>query len=294
MKKFGGHSMVAPLCRVIVKRPSEAFGSHEQIDSQWNALGYSAPPDLGAACREHEALVGVLQRENVEVLTLPADARTGLDSLYTHDPGLITDEGMIVFQTGKLARRGEGPALAAALVSWGVPVFGTLDGEATAEGGDLVWLDRETLLAGRGFRTNASGIARLRELLSPLGVRVMEVPLPYGDGPDECLHLMSFMSLLDDDLAVVSRSLMPVPLFEYLTARGIELIDIPVNEYRTQACNVLAVAPRRVVMLAGNPVTRVRLEAVGCEVTEIVGEEISLKGAGGPTCLTRPVWRSKV
>jgi N-dimethylarginine dimethylaminohydrolase len=243
------------------------------------------------ATKEHRRLVELLREAGVEILTLPVDDRTGLDSVYVHDPGLMTDRGMIVFQTGKVARRGEGPALRDALAAFGVPVAGTIGGDATVEGGDLVWLDPRTLLAGRGFRTNAAGVARLRELLAPMEVDVVEVPLPYDSGPDECLHLMSFISMLDDQLAVVCRRLLPVPLFELLQDRGIALVDIPAGEYGTQACNVLAIAPRKVLMLAGNPVTRGRLEAAGCEVAEYPGDEISFKGAGGPTCLTRPVWR---
>jgi N-dimethylarginine dimethylaminohydrolase len=283
--------MVAPLRRVIVKSPREAYGDESRIRREWSALGYTAPPDAAGAANEHGRLVELLRDAGADVLMLPADSRTGLDSVYVHDPGLMTDAGMIVFQTGKPARRGEGPALAAALRAFGVPVVGTIGGEATAEGGDLVWLDSQTLLAGRGFRTNAAGIARLRELLAPMAVEVVEVPLPYDRGPDECLHLMSFISMLDDDLAVVCQRLLPVPLFEMLTERRVTLVDIPDGEYPTQACNVLAVAPRKVVMLAGNPVTRARLEAAGCDVAEYRGEEISLKGAGGPTCLTRPIWR---
>jgi N-dimethylarginine dimethylaminohydrolase len=228
----------------------------------------------------------------VEVLELPADDRTGLDSLYAHDPVLITDRGAVIFQTGKIARRGEGPAFADALRAWDVPILGTIDGPATAEAGDMVWLDRDTLLVGRGFRTNALGIERLADLLRPLGVTVIPVELPYWNGPQDVLHLMSFISLLDDDLAVVYRRILPVPLFELLAVEGVQLVDVPDQEYDSMGCNVLAVSPRNVVMVAGNPVTRSRLETAGCKVTEFDGSEICIPGAGGPTCLTRPLLRS--
>jgi N-dimethylarginine dimethylaminohydrolase len=214
-----------------------------------------------------------------------------LDSLYTHDPILITDAGAVILQTGKPERRGEGPAFADACKDWGIPILGTVDGDATAEAGDMIWLDSGTLLVGRGFRTNAASIESLRRLLKPLGVMVVPVELPYWKGPQEVLHLMSFMSLLDHDLAVVYRRLLPVPLFELLTARGIQLVDVPEPEYDTMGCNVLAVAPRRVVMLSGNPTTRSRLEYAGCAVTEFAGQEICIPGSGGPTCLTRPLLR---
>jgi N-dimethylarginine dimethylaminohydrolase len=289
--RFGSQSMIAPLRRVIVKRPEEAFRSREEIARQWEPLGYLAPPDLGRAAEEHHRLVALLEAAGAEVLALPADPRTGLDSLYTHDPAIVTEEGAVILQTGKTARRGEGPALADALRGWGVSVLGVVDGAATAEGGDLLWLDRSTLVAGRSFRTNAAGIRALRSILAPLRVEVLEMHLPSFRGPAEVLHLQSLVSLLDERLAVVYRPLLPVPFVELLAERGVEMIDIPEDELRTQGCNVLALAPRQVVMLRGNSGTRARLEKAGCSVQELDGEEIAVKGSGGPTCLTRPLLR---
>jgi arginine deiminase len=286
----GSQSMVSPLRRVVVKRPEEAF---RHIAAEWQDLNYTRPPDLQKSAEHHRRFVTLMRNAGAEVLELPADDRTGLDSLYAHDPVLVTDRGAVIFQTGKVARRGEGPAFADAFKNWNVPILGTIDGDATAEAGDMVWLDHDTLLVGRGFRTNAAGIRRLSQLLAPGGVTVIPVELPYWNGPQDVLHLMSFISLLDDDLAVVYRRLLPVPLFELLTQRGIQLVDVPEEEYESLGCNVLAVAPRRVIMVAGNPVTRQRLEAAGCVVSEFEGSEISLPGAGGPTCLTRPLFRSR-
>jgi arginine deiminase len=284
-------SMVARLRRVIVKRPEEAFRSKENIEREWKVLNYTRPPALNRAGRDHQHFVSLMSEAGAEVLYLPADDRTGLDSLYAHDPMLMTDAGAIIFQTGKLARRGEGPAAADALKHWDVPILGIVDGAATAEAGDMVWLDRQTLLVGRGFRTNAAGIARLVELLQPRGVKVVPVELPYWNGPGDVLHLMSFISLLDHDLAVVYRRLLPVPLFELLNSRGVQLVDVPEEEYDSLGCNILALSPRHVVMVSGNPLTRTRLEAAGCKVVEFDGSEICFPGAGGPTCLTRPILR---
>jgi N-dimethylarginine dimethylaminohydrolase len=203
----------------------------------------------------------------------------------------LKNDGAIILQTGKPARRGEGPAVADALAAWGIPVLGVVDGPGTAEAGDMVWLDAETLLVGRGFRTNAKGIQRLSELLRPLGARVIPVELPYWKGPGEVLHLMSFISLVDTHLAVVYRKLMPVPLFELLDERGMQFVDVPDEEYESLGCNALAVSPRNVIVVSGNPITRARLGAAGCRVSEFDGNEICLPGAGGPTCLTRPLNR---
>ena len=195
--------MVAPLRRVIVKRPEQAFRSRGRVEREWKRFAYTRQPDLARAAQDHERFVLLMAQAGAEVLYLPDDDRTGLDSLYTHDPVLVADRGAVIFQTGKIERRGEGPAFADAFRGWDVPILGFIDGAATAEAGDMIWLDHDTLLAGRGFRTNAAGIQRLAELLVPLGVTVIPVELPYWNGPQDVLHLMSFISLLDADLAVV-------------------------------------------------------------------------------------------
>jgi len=283
--------MVGPLRAVVVKRPEQAFRGASAINAEWKELGFTRPPNLEAAAREHRQLVSLLEAAGARVYFLPEDSRTNLDSIYVHDPVLITNAGAVILQTGKVARRGEGPAMQDALNGWGVPILGTIEGGATAEAGDMIWLDSRTLLVGRGFRTNQAGIEWLSLLLQPLDVTVIPVPLPYWTGPEDMLHLMSFMSLLDTNLAVVYRKLLPVPLYELLVERGVTLVDILEDEYMTLGCNVLAVAPRRVVMASGNPITRSRLERAGCTVSEFDGSEICIPGAGGPTCLTRPLLR---
>lgn len=287
----GGQSMVAPLKRVIVKRPQEAFVSADRIGEQWEDLAYTGPPDLERASAQHRKFVSFIGEAGAEVLCLPEDDRTGLDSMYAHDAGIMTDAGAVIFNTGKPQRRGEGAALADALEKWDVTILGRIEAPATAEGGDTLWLDPRTLAVGRGFRTNAAAIEALRRLLQPKEIEVIDFHLSYGNGPGEVLHLQSFISLLDENLAVVHRRLLPVPLYEWLEVRGTTLIDIPEEEVATQACNILTLAPRKVLMIAGNTTTRDRMKAQGCTVYEFEASDISLKGLGGPTCLTRPVLR---
>jgi arginine deiminase len=229
--------MVAPLRTVIVKRPEEAFRSSDDIARQWRDLNFLRPPDLETSSRQHHQFVSLLKAAGATVMSLPADDRTGLDSLYTHDPVLVTNRGAIVLQTGKPARRGEGPAFADALKNWNVPILGTIEGRGTAEAGDMVWLDEGTLLVGRGFRTNAAGVDALTRMLGPFGITVISIQLPYWNGPQEVLHLMSLISLLDDDLAVGYRRLLPVPVMEVLTEKRVQLVDIPEEEFETLGCN---------------------------------------------------------
>ncbi len=283
--------MVAPLKSVVVKRPEAAFRSRDSIAGQWKALGYARPPDLARAAAQHRRFVSILEDAGAEVRSLPGDDRGSLDSVYVRDPVLIADAGAVILRMGKEARRGEPAAMARTLEDWGVPILGRLQDPASAEAGDMVWLDSTTLVVGRGFRTNDAGIEQVARILAPYGVNVMPVHLPYGNGPGEVLHLMSLISPLDTDLALVYRRWLPVPLFELLDRSGYALVDVADDEYDSLGPNVLALAPRDVVMVAGNPVTRSRLEYAGCRVTEFDGSDICVPGAGGPTCLTRPLRR---
>ena len=283
------------LRHVAVKHPRDAFVSDEVIASQWASHGFTAPPDFVAACREYDAFVDVLVRHGAEATFLPADAGTTIDSLYARDASLVTPGGLVLCVMGKPARHGEPAAqrhaFASAARPWTV-VAGAIEAPGRIEGGDVVWLDDQTVAVGRGYRTNAEGIRQFAEILGPR-IYVMEVPLPHWKGPGDVMHLMSLISPVDRDLAVVYSRLLPVPFYEWLLARGFTLVDTPDEEFDSMATNVLALAPRQCVMLAGNPRTRAALERAGAAVVEYRGVEISVKGAGGPTCLTRPLVRER-
>lgn len=282
---FGAQSMVAPLRRVLVRAPDEAFGRADP--RRWH---YAGPVNLARAREEHAAFVAVLRGAGAEVIGHTEPLPDHADAIFPHDPALVTDRGAILLRMGKALRLGEEAALGRALEGAGVPLVGRLDGAAMAEGGDCLWLDRSTLAVGLGFRTNRQGVEQLRHLLGP-GIEIVEVQLPWYEGPDACLHLMSLISLVADDLAVVYPPLLPVPFRQRLERMGMRFVEVPEREFPTLAANVLALSPGRCLMLEGNPVTQSRLEAAGCVVATYRGEEISLKAEGGPTCLTRPVWR---
>lgn len=284
---FGSQSMIGPLRRVLVKRPDQAFGDADP--ARWH---YTSRPDLDEALREHDALVEILTEAGAEVINHPEPQPDCADAIFVFDPALVTDRGAVILRMGKEQRRGEEAAMARRFQEIGVPILGELEAPATAEGGDLLWIDSNTLAVGQGFRTNAEGLRQLREILT--GIDVLPVDLPYFTGPEACLHLLSLISIVDRDLAVVYPPLMPVSFWQLLQDRGFRLVEVPEEEFPTMGPNVLALAPGRCLMLEGNPETRRRLERAGCEVMTYRGREISLKAEGGPTCLTRPVWRLPV
>jgi dimethylargininase len=257
----------------------------------WAQYGWRAAPDPGRAAVEHAAFRGSLADTGAEVVVGSTPVPGDPDAIYAYDPTLPTDAGVIVLRPGKPGRRVEPEALEADLVSAGLSVLGRLTTPATAEGGDMFWLDERTLLVGRGYRTNDDGIAQIRDLLRD-EVDLLAFDLPHHRGPDECLHLMSFISPLDRHLAVVFPPMAPVRLLDLLRDRGVSVIEVPDEEYDSQGPNVLALGPRIALALDGNPETRRRMEAAGVDVRTFAGQEISRKGDGGPTCLTRPLERT--
>ena len=283
-------SEVDRLIRVAVKHPRDAFVDAATIGRQWKDLRFSAPPDLDRAAREHDRFVEALHAAGATVHSLPRDEETTLDSIYVRDASIVCEKGLILCQMGKPQRAGEPAAQERALDGGHMPVCGRIAPPGSAEGGDVVWLDARTFVVGRGYRTNADGIRQLRAILGD-GVEVVEVPLPHWRGQQDVMHLMSLISPVDHDLAVVYSPLLPVPFREWLLDRGIRLVEVPDEEFESMGTNVLALAPRRCLMLSGNPRTRAALERAGADVIEYQGTEISVKGAGGPTCLTRPLER---
>ncbi len=288
-RNYGSQSMVAPLRTVLVKRPEGAFAVSDP--AMWH---YTARPDLAIAQQEHDALVALLRQGGAEVVYHEEPQPDHADAIFAFDPAIVTDHGAIILSMGKPQRRGEEAAMARRFEQLRVPILYTLHGEARAEGGDLLWVDHDTLAIGLGFRTNVEGARQLRDALSGIGVRVIPVELPYFNGPDACLHLLSLISMVDDNIAVVYPPLMAVPFWQELQQRDFKLIAIPEEEFPTLGSNVLALAPRKCLMLEGNPVTKRLLEEAGCEVVTYKGNEISLKAEGGPTCLTRPILREYV
>ena len=276
--------MTATLRRVLVRAP------RPEDRAAWRAYGWRGEPDPVRMVDEHEAFRALLADAGAEVVAGQTSIGLCPDQIYVHDPALVTDRGAVLLRPGKEGRRIEVDAMAVDMVEVGLPLAARLEAPATAEGGDMLWLDERTLLVGRGYRTNDDGVRALADALPDIEVAVFD--LPHLRGPGEVLHLMSLLSLLDVDLAVAYPPLMPVRLVELLAKRGVELVEVPDEEYGTMGPNVLALAPRMALALEGNPETRRRMERAGVDVRVYRGDEISRKGDGGPTCLTRPLLRA--
>jgi dimethylargininase len=283
-RRYGAQSMTAPLIDVLVKRPGAAFG--RAFDDP--AHGFLYRSDLEVARREHDAFVEVLASLGPTVHVLEEELDDP-DLVYTFDPLLVSDAGAIPLRPGKPNREGEPAVLERWTQAAGIPTVGRIEVPGTVEGGDTFWLRPDLFCIGRTLRTNGSGVAQLADIVGG-DVRVFDVP--YWKGPAELIHLLSVISPVADDLAVVYLPLLPVGLWELLRDLDIRLVEVPDDEFSTLGCNVLAVRPGVVILAEGNPVTSAALAAAGCEVHTYPALQIGINGSGGPTCMTRPILRA--
>ena len=308
--------MVGALQRVLVCSPRLAGWNQPEHAARWRDLGFHHAPDFAAAQAQHEALCRELEAAGAEVIEAPPAPDLSLDAVYTHDASLATDFGLIVMRPGKPNRIAEGRNHGSFCTHLGIPTLAKIVSPGTTEAGDILWLEGKmpegkrlegkqlegrtptgmtlepkTLLVGHGYRTNAAGIAQLRTLLAPKGIEVLSAPLPHGPGPSACLHLMSLISLLDEQTALVDLPWLAVETVELLKSRGYNFIEIDSSERDTLACNVLALGGKRLLAIEENHKTNARLRQAGFDVRTFPGSELCINGSGGPTCLTRPLLR---
>lgn len=291
MSKTTHHSEFLQLKKVYLKSAVDAFISEEVVVSQWDELNYLSKPNFNGALKEYTAFKSIFENNGIETQFFPSNEEVKMDSIYCRDASIATDFGIIICNMGKEGRIHEPNAQLQAYQKNNISVLGHIQSPGTLEGGDVAWLDTKTLAVGHTYRTNEEGIKQLKSLLEPKGVEVIVVDLPHYKGKEDVFHLMSILSPVDTNLAVVYSPLMPIKFRNELLNRGFELVEVPEEEFESMGCNVLAISPRNSVMVDGNPTTKSLLINAGCNVTTYAGKEISVKGGGGPTCLTRPLAR---
>jgi len=285
--------MVDPLRRVIMKSPVTAWKNTNNVKKYWKDLHFISQPKFDKAVLQYNQLTSLIKSFGAEILMLPKNDETNLDSIYTHDAGIATSEGIIICNMGKKVRKNEPVALKNFLIENNIPIIGEIKDPGIIEGGDIIWINERTVAVGEGYRTNKKGIQQLRDILANQVDDIISVPLPHWLGPENCLHLMSNISPIDHNLYLIYPKLLPVKFIKFLKSLNIKLIKVPDKEYESMACNVLPLAPKKCIMMSGNPITKTLLESNNVEVFTYDGSEVSLKGAGGPTCLTRPIYRQE-
>ncbi len=291
MSNYSCHSEFGKLKSVFIKGAREAFISDAHLEKNWKPLNYLSKPDFSKAIEEYQSFEALLALSGADLHYFPKNEKVNMDSIYCRDASIATDHGVIICNMGKAGRVAEPRAEKEAFEMYQMKILGEITSPGTVEGGDVAWLDEKTLAVGLTYRTNEEGIGQLKKLLSPYGIQVLVVPLPHYKGPSDVFHLMSILSPVDHNLAVVYSPLMPIVFRNELIRRGFQFVEVPDEEFDSMGCNVFATAPRKCLMVNGNPKTKKALEDKGCEVMEYEGTEISVKGGGGPTCLTRPILR---
>lgn len=289
MNGYGSQAMSTPLARVLMRRPGDSL--RQAKAAEWH---YGPTFNAEKAIVQHQAFAALVAQSGAEILWLDDNGDGLADSMFTHDPSLMTDQGAVILRMGKPLRMAEPELHAAAYRAAGIPILGTIEAPGTVEGGDCVWVDDKTLAVGRGVRSNQAGIEQLSAILAPLGVEVLGYDLPLWAGEEACLHLMSVISPLAEKLALVHAPLMPATFYLMLKARGYTLIHAPETEFAASNglnLNVLPVSQKKVIMVEGFPGTKAAMEAHGCEVETFEADALCIACEGGPTCLTRPILR---
>ena len=289
--KYGLNSNVSTLQTVLLKDPKTAFKSQKIIDFQWQDLNFIDKPDFKKSITQYEKFVDILNDNNVEILYIPGDEKTSLDSIYTHDPMFMTPNGAVIGNMGKVQRKPETVMMKSYLDELDIPIFGEIDNYGTLEGGDVIWVNDKTVAVGLTYRTNNEGINQLRKILSTISVELICVDLPHWNGPVDVLHLMSLISPLKEDLFLIYEKLLPVGFLKFLNKIAIKTISIADEDYDSLGCNVLPLSTAKCLITNGNDKTSKIIEEKGIEVIEFQASEICYKGSGGPTCLTRPIYR---
>jgi len=289
--KVTRHSEYLKLASVYLKSAKNSFLSEEELSEHWEILQYLSKPNFKKSLEEYAAFQTFFREKNISTCFFPINKKTKIDSIYCRDASIATDFGIIICNMGKQGRIHEPYAQLEAYKMNNINILGEIKFPGTLEGGDVAWLDQNTLAVGHTYRTNEEGISQLKGLLQPKGIEIIVVELPHYKGESDVFHLMSILSPVDKNLAVVYSPLMPIKFRNELLERGFQLVEVPEQEFDSMGCNVLAVAPRDCLMVAGNPITRKLLEDAGASVHIYEGNEISVKGGGGPTCLTRPIDR---
>jgi N-dimethylarginine dimethylaminohydrolase len=272
----------------MLKKAEAAFVDESTLDEQWKPLNFLSKPHFDKAIAEYEKFKSNF---DCKPIYLPADKSLSIDSLYCRDASIVTNHGIVLCRMGKANRAGEPEAERKLFEESGVKILGAIQSPGTLEGGDCAWIDENTIAVGHTYRTNEEGIRQLRLLLEPKGIEVLVAQMPHYRGPSDVFHLMSVLSPVDKDLAVVYSPLMPIAFRDELLRRNYKFVEVPDAEFDSMGCNVLAIEPRVCLVVNGNPETGRRLEDAGCKVIGYDGWEISVKGGGGPTCLTRPIER---
>ena len=286
---FGVSSMTNRLATVGMLRPMKALKTADP--KKWHYGNSFDPTKIND---NYSSFTKILTDLDVKILWMESKNNENADSIFTYDASFMTPRGAILLLPGKPLRKGEEKIHEAFYKKNNIPIIGRLSGSASAEGGDIFWVDKETVVIGKSFRTNQEGIEQIKRIFNAFNVIVFSFDLPFFLGSEACLHMMSLISLVDDKKALTYKTLLPIGLVQLLEKKGYDLIEAPEDEFISSEglnINVLAIKPGECVMISGFPKTKKTLENNGVNVHTFEGNSLCIGCEGGPTCLTRPILR---
>ena len=295
--RWGANSEVGRLRSVLMRRPAaeleairadawdESLGALVDPDEGWYWES-ETPPDLRLVGAQYDGLVAALEEHGVDVhFVEPAPPRFS-KAMYLRDPLVTIPGGAVIGRLAPRMRRGEEQSVARAVASLGMPVLRTVTGRGLVEGGSFAKLTPNVAAFGTSIRCNDEGARQLEEVLRPLGIELLVVPLGGFS-----IHLDGAFGMVDVDKALVHAPGLPYDFLERLRELGIEAIWCDPDEL--WAINSLVLAPGRVLMCEGYPRTAERHERRGDEVIAIPYGEIQ-KNGGGIHCSTMELVRDDV
>jgi N-dimethylarginine dimethylaminohydrolase len=268
----------SPLKEVLLHRPGLELAAIAEPDRA-HMLDVL---DVDRARRQHDALAQAYRELGIVVHYIDPQQKPPPNLMFVADLLFMTPEGVILGRPASTVRAGEERLVAERLAALGIPILRSVRGTGTFEGADAAWLDPQTVLLATGLRTNAEGAAQVEASLHEMGITVTRVGLPYGT-----MHLMGQLRFADSDLAIAWPGRVPHAAVETLHARGYSVLFVPDEDEASHgmALNFVTVAPRQILIPAGNPATQSLYEQAGITCHTIQVNEL-VKAAGGIGCLT--------
>jgi len=271
---------------VLLHRPGPELGN----SSNPNTLQMLAKIDYPLAQEQHNKMAQTYREAGVHVHYVEPDGQPTPNQMFVADLMFMTPEGAIIARPASTVRAGEERWVARRLAELGIPIIRSVRGRGTFEGADAAWINPETVIIGRGLRTNDEGAAQVANTLTEMGINVIQVDMPVGT-----MHLMGMLRIVDRDLAIAWPLRFVHRGVDALKYRGIQVAFIPdeAEAIHNAALNFVVLGPREILMATGNPITQSFYESLGitCHTVE-VGELVKAAGAIG--CLSGILEREMV
>ncbi|MCD6359241.1 MAG: amidinotransferase [Armatimonadetes bacterium] len=274
----GINTQYKPLKAVLLHRPGPELSELVDPDS----VQMLDIPDTELASTQYDAIAEAYTANGAKVHYVDPPAVPTPNQMFVADLMFMTPEGAILARPASTVRAGEERWVARRLAELGIPILACIRGKGVFEGADAAWINENTVMVATGHRTNHEALRQLTALFNEMNVELVHVGLPYGS-----MHLMDTLRIVDKDLALCWPGRVPYDAVAELRDRGFSVYFIPDLAEATQGMplNFVTLAPRRILMPGGNPVTEAFYRELGIDYTTVTINEL-IKAAGAIGCLS--------